>query len=265
MTNVSAARAEHLFVQWLEVEDRATANPALKFGHMLMEAGKISQATKHFESVLEAPASHFDLVGASLLSSKAHTLTSDFGVSFSYLDAVLQVIKSDVSQFRWIPSFYSASSFLSYMTGSPRSLPLALAASVVADSLGDKEAAARAALELVIMQAKFGVKAYMVMGELEEYVNEAMRGGAESLSIWRSAAEGTASLAQLPVSLREMVLSAAVKVYRGPATLLPPFGRLKAVTHILDRSSGLHLDLNKKLYLALDQAPTVDHRQILTF
>lgn len=264
------ATNEHLFVQWLGFEekifssDRPITNPALKLGHTLLEAGKINQATRHFETVLDAPASHFDLIGASLLASKAHALTADFGISFSYVEAALQIIKSDTAQFFWLPAYFSAMGFLSYMNGSPRCLPLMLAASVVAESLGDKAAAAKAALELVVMQSKFGVSAYMLTGELKETVSRA-RQDDDSLEVWCRAAEGTASLAELPLSLREMILSAAVKVYRGPATLLPPFGRLQAVTHVLDRSSGLLLDLQSKIYINPDQASAIDHRQILIF
>ena len=131
MKNDLANRTDYLFDQWLEVDGEVFSsdpqwvikNPTLKFGHALMEAGKVSQAVHRFEEILQAPATHFDLMGASLLASKAHTLLSDFGISFSYLETVLHEIKGDVSRFRWIPSYYDALSFLTYMTGSPRCLP----------------------------------------------------------------------------------------------------------------------------------------------
>jgi hypothetical protein len=275
MQNEAMARGENLFVQWLGVDEKifssdpewAIKNPALKFGHALMEAGKISQAARHFESVLQSPSSHFDLMAACLLASKAHTLMADFGVSFGYLETVLHEIKMDVSRFRWIPPYYDALSFLTYMTGSPRSLPQALAGTLVSMSLDDKQAAARGALELVIMQGKFGVGAYQISGELQELIDVAMKEDASSLAIWRAAAEGKARLAELPMSLREMVLSAAVKVYRGPAMLLPPFARLKNVTQIYDKSANLHIDLNDKSYISefTEETVPVDHRQIITF
>lgn len=273
MMNSNTASGDGLFVEWLQVDEKifssdpdwAIKNPTLKFGHALMEAGKISQAAQHFEKVLQAPSSHFDLMAASLLASKAHTLMSDFGVSFGYLETVLHEIKGDVSRFRWIPSYYSIMSFLTYMTGSPRCLPQALAGVVTAMALKDRLAAARGALELVIMQGKFGIGAYAIMGELEEYIDSAMKEQASPLSLWRATAQGQASLGHLPVSLREMVLSAAVKVYRGPGTLLPPFARLKAVTQIQDRFTGLHLDLEQRAYLTPEDPVPADHRQILIF